>query len=125
MKYVYLILLLSLFSCTEKKTTADLIIRGGKIYTANDTQPEVEAVAVKNGKIIYAGSEKEAEQFKNDQTQIIDLQGRTMTPGFIEGHGHLLGLGFQELTLNLADTKSYEEVVDRVKAAVTKSKPGD
>jgi predicted amidohydrolase YtcJ len=126
MKYFTFILLVSLlFSCAEKKTTADLIIRGGKIYTANDAQPEVEAVAVKGDKILFAGSEKEAEQFKNDQTKVIDLQGKTMTPGFIEGHGHLQGLGFQELTLNLADAKSYEEVVEWVKGAVAQSKPGD
>ena len=126
MKYTLLIFFaLSLFSCSEKKPLADLIIRGGKIYTANDAQPEVQAVAVVGNKIIFAGSESEVERFKGDQTQLIDLQGKTMTPGFIEGHGHLLGLGFQELTLNLADTKSYEELVDRVKAAVEKSKPGD
>ncbi len=126
MKYLLSLLLVPiLFSCTEKKITADLIIRGGKIYSGNDSQPEVQAVAVKGDKIIFAGSDIEVEQFKDDQTQIIDLQGKMMTPGFIEGHGHLLGLGFQELTLNLADTKSYEEIVDRVKTAVAKSKPGD
>ncbi len=126
MKHSLLILFaLCLFSCAEKKISADLIIRGGKIYTANDAQPEVEAVAVKGDKILFAGSEKDVEQFKNDQTRIIDLQGKTMTPGFIEGHGHLRGLGFQEFTLNLAGAKSYEEVVDRVKGAIEKSKPGD
>jgi hypothetical protein len=126
MRYLLVIFCASLFfSCGERKITADLIIRGGKIYTANELQSEVQAVAVKGEKIIFAGSEREVDQFKNDQTQIIDLQGKTMTPGFIEGHGHLLGLGFQELTLNLADTKSYEEVVDLVNAAVAKSKPGD
>ncbi|MBI3482679.1 MAG: amidohydrolase [Bacteroidetes bacterium] len=102
-----------------------MIIRGGKIYTANDSQTEVEAVAVKGDKIIFTGRESDAEKFKNDQTKVIDLQGKTMTPGFIEGHGHLLGLGFQELTLNLADTKSYDELVERVKDAVAKSKRGD
>ncbi|GHM99050.1 amidohydrolase [Cytophagales bacterium WSM2-2] len=126
MKYLFsFLIIITLISCSEKKTTADLIIRGGKIYTANDASPSVEAVAVKGDKIIFAGSEKEVEQFKNDKTQILDLQGKTMTPGFIEGHGHLLGLGFQELTLNLADTKSYDELVERVKDAVAKSKPGD
>jgi predicted amidohydrolase YtcJ len=115
----------SLFSCSEKKPTADLIIRGGKIYTGNDAQPEVEAVAVKGEKILFIGNESKVNEFKSSQTQLIDLQGRTMTPGFIEGHGHLLGLGFQELTLNLADAKSYDEVVERVKEAVAKSKPGD
>jgi predicted amidohydrolase YtcJ len=126
MKYLCLLTLtLCLFSCSKKKPTADLIIRGGKIYTANEAQPEVEAVAVKDGKIIFAGKESEANALKNDQTKTIDLQGKTMTPGFIEGHGHLLGLGFQEITLNLADAKSYEEVVERVKGAVAKAKPGD
>ncbi len=126
MRYLFCILLsAALFSCSKKHDVADLIIRGGKIYTAVDSQPNVEAVALKGDKIIFAGSEKEADEFKNDQTKIIDLLGKTMTPGFIEGHGHLLGLGFQELTLNLADTKSYDEVVERVKEAVSKSKPGD
>jgi len=126
MKYALTIfILVSLFSCSEKQVTADMIIRGGKIYTANDADPSVEAVAVKGDKIIFAGSEKEAEKFKSDKTKIIDLGDKTMTPGFIEGHGHLLGLGFQELTLNLADTKNYEELVARVKDAVAKAKPGD
>lgn len=126
MKYLFsVVLALCLFSCSEKKQPADLIIRGGKIYTGNDAQPEVEAVAVRGDKIIFAGKENEANELKNDQTKMIDLQGKTMTPGFIEGHGHLLGLGFQELTLNLADAKSYEEVVERVKGAVAKAKPGD
>src|SRR5258708_32087854 len=126
MRYLFCILLSAvLFSCSRKHDVADLIIRGGKIYTAVDSQPNVEAVALKGEKIIFAGSEKEAEEFKNDQTKIIDLQGKTMTPGFIEGHGHLQGLGFQELTLNLADSKSYDELVERVKNAVSKTKPGD
>ncbi|MBI1768956.1 MAG: amidohydrolase [Bacteroidetes bacterium] len=126
MKYLCSFLVsIFLFSCSKKPTGADLIIRGGKIYTANDSQTEVEAVAVKGDKIIFTGRESDAEKFKNDQTKVIDLQGKTMTPGFIEGHGHLLGLGFQELTLNLADTKSYDELVERVKDAVAKSKRGD
>lgn len=120
-----LLLVFCLFSCAEKKQTADLIIRGGKIYTANDSQPEVEAVAVKGDKILFAGSEKQVNEFKGEQTQVVDLQGKTMTPGFIEGHGHLQGLGFKELNLELSDAKSYEELVERVKDAVAKSKPGD
>ena len=126
MRYLFFILLgAALFSCSGKHEVADLIIRGGKIYTGVDSQLNVEAVAVKGDKIIFAGSEKEADEFKNDQTRINDLQGKVMTPGFIEGHGHLLGLGFQELTLNLAGAKSYDELVERVKEAVAKSKPGD
>ncbi len=126
MKYILFLSAASLlFSCSEKKNQADLIIRGGKIYTVDEASPTAEAVAVKDDKIIFVGTEKEAEKFKTDQTKIIDLQGKTMTPGFIEGHGHLLGLGFQELTLNLSDIKSFDEMVSRVKDAVANVKPGD
>lgn len=126
MKYIFsLCLSLLLVSCGDKNPTAELIIRGGKIYTAEEAQPNVEAVAVKGDKIIFAGTEEEVEKFKNDKTRIIDLQGKTMTPGFIEGHGHLFGLGFNELTLNLADIKNYDELVAKVKEAAAKAKPGD
>jgi predicted amidohydrolase YtcJ len=118
------ILTLVLFSCSEKKTPADTIIYGGKIYTMNNSQPQVEAVAVSGTRIVFAGSKAEAMGYKGDNTQVIDLQGKTMTPGFIEGHGHIMGLGYSELNLNLADVKSYEELVDRVKDAVAKAQPG-
>ncbi|MEI9920329.1 MAG: amidohydrolase [Bacteroidota bacterium] len=119
-----LFLLILLFSCSEKRTPADTIISGGKIYTMNELQPEVEAVAISGTKIVFAGSKSEAMKYKGDNTQLIDLQGKTMTPGFIEGHGHIMDLGYSELTLNLSDVKSYDEIVDRVKAAVAKTQPG-
>ncbi|MBS1487118.1 MAG: amidohydrolase [Bacteroidetes bacterium] len=116
---------LMLFSCASKHEVADLIIKGGKIYTADDAHPMVEAVAVRGDKILFAGTEQETEKYKNEQTKVIDLQGKTMTPGFTEGHGHFFGLGLSELNLNLADTKSYEELVSKVKEAVAKAKPGE
>lgn len=112
-----------LFACS-KKTPADLIISGGKIYTMNAAQPEVEAVAVNGTKIVFAGTQKEAMQYKGDQTRLIDLQGKTMTPGLIEGHGHMMGLGYSELNLNLSDVKSYDELVERVRSAVARAQPG-
>jgi len=126
MKYFNCFLLfVGLLSCSKQAPQADLIVRGGKIYTVEEGNTTVEAVAVKGDKIIFAGTEKEGEKYKNEKTQVIDLQGKTMTPGLIEGHGHLLGLGFSELTVNLANVKSYEELVGKVKEAVSKVKPGD
>jgi hypothetical protein len=55
---------------------------------------------------------------------VIDLQGKTMTPGFIEGHGHFMGLGYNEMNLDLMNVKSYEEMVDKVRDAVAKAQPG-
>jgi predicted amidohydrolase YtcJ len=124
--FLYLLLIITVFiSCTEKKTPADTIIHGGKIYTMNEQQPKVEAVAVQNGKIVFAGSAKDADDYKGEATQIINLEGKTMTPGFIESHGHFMGLGFNEINIDLMGTKSYEEIVEKVKEAVAKAKPGE
>lgn len=124
-KIVVVLVALVMFSCGEKQTPADMIISGGTIYTVDDTNPTVEAVAVSSGKIVFAGAAAEVQKYKGDQTQMIDLQGQTMTPGFIESHGHIMGLGYNELNIDLMDTKSWEEIVERVKDAVGKAKPGE
>jgi predicted amidohydrolase YtcJ len=124
-KIVVVLVALAIFSCGEKQTPADIIISGGTIYTVDDTNPTVEAVAVSSGKIVFAGAAAEVQKYKGDQTQMIDLQGQTMTPGFIESHGHIMGLGYNELNIDLMDTKSWDEIVERVKDAVGKAKPGE
>jgi predicted amidohydrolase YtcJ len=120
-----LFLVIVLFSaCSEKRKPADLIISGGTIYTVDEKQPKVEAVAVAGDRIIYAGTLKGAEEWKGEKTQMLDLKGKVMTPGWVEGHGHFMGLGFNELELDLMNVKSYEELVEKVKEAVANAKPG-
>ena len=119
-----LILSLVVFSCSEKKTPADLIIRGGIIYTAEDSNPVVEAVAVIGDKIVYAGDLKNSSKFEGENTRVIDLQGKTMTPGFIEGHGHFFGVGYFENDLDLMKAKNYDEIVEMVRVAAEKAQPG-
>lgn len=123
--FIFLLAVITLFSCSRRQPPADMIIYGGTIYTVNDVQPVVEAVAISNDRIVFAGGKEEAFKWKGDSTLIIDLAGQTMTPGFIEGHGHIMGVGYNELDLNLMDVKSYEELVERVKSAVEKAKPGE
>jgi len=101
-----------------------MVILGGKIYTMDDKAPMVEAIAVSGEKIVFAGPAAEANEFMGKETRLIDLKGKTMSPGLIEGHGHIMGLGYSELNLNLDDIKSYDELVERVRAAVDKSEPG-
>lgn len=113
-----------LTGCSEKKTPADLIIRGGTIYTVEEGSPVVEAVAVSGDKIVFTGDLKDVSKYEGENTRIIDLQGKTMTPGFIEGHGHFMGLGYNELNLDLMSVTSYEELVEKVKEAVAKAQPG-
>ncbi|MBL7871302.1 MAG: amidohydrolase [Cyclobacteriaceae bacterium] len=113
-----------LISCSQKKTPADLIIKGGIIYTVEAERPTVDAVAVIGDKIVYAGDLVGLGQFEGEKTLVFDLEGKTMTPGFIEGHGHFMGLGFSELNLDLSSVESYEEMVAKVKEAVAKTPPG-
>ncbi|MBL7844752.1 MAG: amidohydrolase [Cyclobacteriaceae bacterium] len=110
--------------CGSGIEPADLVVLGGKIYTVNDKQPEVEAVAVTGDKITFAGSEEEVQKFIGKTTQVIDLEGRIMTPGFIEGHGHFMGVGYNELNLDLMYVKSYDELIEKVKEAAEKAQPG-
>lgn len=124
MKNFWLFGLLLIVSCQTRNTPADLIIKGGKIYTVNDKQPEVEAVAVRGDTIVFVGSAVEAAAWQGEKTEVIDLQGATMTPGFIESHGHIMGLGYFELNLDLSTVKSFDELVEKVRVAAAQAPPG-
>lgn len=91
-------------ACSSAPTveTADTIYSGGSIITINDAQPQVQAVAVKAGKILAAGTKADIEaQYKGRSTNMVDLAGRTMLPGFFDSHGHAYMIGIQASTANL------------------------
>ena len=102
-----------------------MLIYGGTIYTVDENQPNVEAVAVKDNTILFAGTLKEAEKYKGKNTEILDLEGKTMTPGLIEGHGHFMGLGYNEVSLDLLNTTSYQSIIDAVAERVKTAQPGE
>ncbi|MCU0419771.1 MAG: amidohydrolase [Cyclobacteriaceae bacterium] len=124
MRFLLAILFSIFFLSCARHPEADMVIRGGTIYTVNEEQPVVEAVVVVGDTIAFAGSASGAQKWIGDGTEVIDLQGHTLTPGWIEGHGHIMGLGYNELNLDLMDVKSYEELVERVREAVAKAQPG-
>lgn len=124
-KIIIVVFAFIVFSCQEKQAPADMIISGGIIYTMDEANPQVEAVAISNGKIVYVGTSVDVDKYKGEKTQVIDLKGETMTPGFIESHGHIMGLGYNEMNLDLMDTKSWDEIVARVKEAADKAQPGE
>jgi predicted amidohydrolase YtcJ len=121
--FLFILTVIVTTSC-NRTPEADMVILGGKIYTVTDSQPLVEAVAVINGKIAFAGSEKEGRAYIGEKTKVIDLKGKIMTPGIIEGHGHIMGVGYNELNLDLASVKNYDELVERVREAAAKAQPG-
>ncbi|WP_288843169.1 amidohydrolase [uncultured Deefgea sp.] len=81
--------------------SADVIYSGGDIVTVNELQPSAEAVAVKNGQIIAVGARDAVMKLKGKTTQLVDLQGKTLIPGFMDAHGHVFNAGIQALSANL------------------------
>ena len=113
-------------ACTVKEEQiADKIFFNGTIYTVVNANPMVEALAVKDGRILSVGDLNSIKNLKGDSTVMVDLKGNTLTPGFIESHGHFMGMGFNKLELDLLNTSSYEEVVQMVKEAADKAQPGE
>ena len=104
---------------------ADLVLVNGKIYTVDTTRPTASALAVRGGKILFVGSDVEARKLGSRSATVIDLAGRTVLPGFIDAHAHLLGLGNLLRRVNLAGSSSYDEVIARVKAFSKDVKPGE
>lgn len=80
---------------------ADTIYTGGAILTIDDANPRVEAVAVKDGRILAVGAMDAVSAHQGDQTEMFDLDGRTMLPGFVDSHGHVTMGGLQALSANL------------------------
>ena len=81
---------------------ADTIYTGGDIVTVNDAQPTAEAVALKDGRILAVGTRAEVERTsKGPATRVVDLAGRALVPGFVDGHAHVGGFGGQAVGANL------------------------
>lgn len=86
----------------QPEKAADIIYYGGDIITMEGDSPQyVEAVAVKDGKILFAGSKDDAMKFEGSETNLADLKGKTLLPGFIDGHCHFSGFGAQAIGANL------------------------
>ena len=90
----------------------------------DDARPEAQALAARGGRIVFVGSDGDASRYAGPATQTIDLQGQLTIPGFIEGHGHFVGLGETRLGLDLTAATSWPEIVQAVGAAVSRARPG-
>jgi predicted amidohydrolase YtcJ len=95
---------------------ADLIVTNARIYTVDDAHPLVSALTVRDGRIQFVGSEREALSLRGPATRMVDAGGKTVIPGIVDAHAHLLGLGYSLANVRLADTRSYDQVIERVVA---------
>ena len=80
----------------------------------DDEKKKVEAVVVKADTFVFVGSMEKAKSFVGEGTKKIDLKGMTLVPGLIEGHAHIMGIGYNLLNIDLREAKSYQEVIDLV-----------
>jgi predicted amidohydrolase YtcJ len=105
-----------LFEPLAAQQTADLIVTGGRIYTVGEARPLAEAMAVRDGRVLFVGSVEEAMSLRGPSTRVLELDGETVIPGMVDAHAHLLGLGIALRNVDLVGTRSYEEVIERVAA---------
>jgi predicted amidohydrolase YtcJ len=115
----------ALVPTTLQIDSADLVFKNGNIYTVDERQPHAEAIAVKGDRIVFAGSNSEAQKYVGKNTRVVDLKGNTVVPGFTDSHQHLSGVGFREMTLNLEGITSLEDFLAKVKARVDQARPGE
>jgi predicted amidohydrolase YtcJ len=109
----------------EPSAPADLVLTNGVVHTVDPRRPQAEALAVRGERIVAVGTNAEATALVGPRTRVMDLQGRTVVPGFEDAHAHLLGIGFARLDVDLTGTRSFEEVLARVEKAVRARAPGE
>ena len=101
------------------------IIFGGSIITMNDVQPTVQAIGIEGEKILVVGSLEEVKNKIGENHVGINIKGKTLLPGFIDSHFHIVPILFFYVFLNLVDIKSQKELKELLKKSVDQKKPGD
>jgi predicted amidohydrolase YtcJ len=109
-KKTLLLFLVLLTSCSE---SVDLIVHNANIYSADMLNNKYTSFAVKEGRFVYVGGDEILSEYSS--TNIIDAQDLPVYPGFIDSHAHFYDLGFYLNQVDLKDTRSMEDVIDRVK----------
>ena len=110
--YILIILSILNFSCNNE---VDLIIVNSEIYTANENNQIAKSIAVKDGKIIEVSSENLVSKY--EANEILDANGKTILPGFIDSHCHFYNLGLDQQVVDLRGTTSFEEIIERLIAS--------
>jgi len=120
------VLFLTLFLCgaamgasrpSHAEDGADLILRHGVFYPVQPAGRVEGSLAVRGGRIVYLGADAGADRLRGPKTRVIDLAGRAVTPGLIDAHSHLGGLGEALQEVDLGGAATYDEVVRRVREA--------
>jgi predicted amidohydrolase YtcJ len=122
--FVLAALLAALAGPSFAEDGADLLLQHGVFYPVQPPGRVEGTLAVRDGRIVYLGPDAGAERFRNSRTKVVDLAGRTVTPGLIDAHSHLLGLGRALAEVDLTAAPTYDEVIRRVREAAAKVPAG-
>jgi len=118
------VVLLLVGACADAPAgAADLVLRGGAVWTGSEAGT-VQAVAIQDGRIAAVGTNRQIGRWIGDSTEVIELEGRTVTPGIIDSHTHFLSGGFQLSSVQLRDADSRGEFARRVSRFSERIAPG-
>jgi predicted amidohydrolase YtcJ len=123
-KYLFISIIVLLFGCTDNQSP-DSIIINANVWTVDKENPRAESIAIKNGKIIALGKNKEIKKLKSEKTKVIDAKDAFVMPGWIEGHGHFSGLGKSLQNLNFLKSKNWDDVIAKVREKAKTLEPGE
>jgi hypothetical protein len=116
MRFILFILFIVVcFQMVRAQAQAELVLLNGKVWTANDAQPQADAVACRDGRIVAVGTTAEIRRWIGASTRVIDLQGRLVTPGFNDAHVHFYMGGRNLASVQLRDARSETEFRDRLR----------
>jgi predicted amidohydrolase YtcJ len=101
----------------------ELILLNGKIYTMNPKLPRASAVAVRDSKIIAVGKTSDVENLGRRNFKVINLQGKTVVPGFIDCHTHFLSFALSLNQVNLDQISSFEQILSEIKTFAKRLRP--
>ncbi|HXH05313.1 MAG TPA: amidohydrolase [Vicinamibacterales bacterium] len=104
---------------------ADLIVHNARVYTVDPKRPTAEAVAARGDRLVFVGDNRGALALRGPSTRVIDASGATVVPGLQDAHGHFTGLGQSLQRLDFRRTTSYEQIVEMVRQAAAKARPGE
>ena len=106
--------------------TADIALVNGNIITVDESNPHAEALAIQGDRILAVGSNPEIDRLRSTETRVIDLQGKTVVPGFVDGHLHFAGLGTARgRSLELGEAKSEADVAALVRRMARRLEAGE
>jgi len=124
---IFMFFCVGLFYCNKSnytKISATMVIFNGRVWTADSHNPNVQAIAIKNDKILAVGNDKEIKKYIDNKTEVINAQGKFVCPGFTDSHLHFLDGGQRLASVQLRDAKTPEEFIKRVKEYTQTIKPG-